>query len=494
MPTRHLRINTAAPDELKAALDALAAELELPTAFSPEVLAEAEAAAEGAALPAKDLTDLDLVTIDPPGARDLDQAVLIERDGDGHRIRYAIASVGSFVTPGGALDEEVRRRAMTVYGPTGSVPLHPEVLSAGAASLLAGQVAPACVWDVRIDSTGEVRSSAVERALVRSRAQLTYDQVQDALDGRAQLAEGVPADLPRLLAEVGRARQAQEVARGAVSLDLPEQVVELGDGGRYVLDSRTVLEVEGYNAQISLLTGIVAAEMMLGAGVGILRTLPPAREKDVAKLRRTAHALGVPWPDGMSYPDLVRSVKASTPEGAAFLNEATALFRGAGYLALPVSPGEGGDDGEGGDVVSTQHAAIASDYAHVTAPLRRLVDRYGLEACLAIAADTEVPGWVREALPELPSAMGARGRRASAYERGAVDAMEALVLRGREGEELRGVVVDVDEKKPQRGEVQVAEPAVHAVVEGEGLELGAEVTVRVAEVDVQARKVRVEVV
>lgn len=490
MPTRHLRINTAAPDELKVALDALASGLEIPAEFPPEVLAEAEESVRDAVVPDLDLTDLDLVTIDPPGSRDLDQAVLIEPDGDGHRIRYAIASVGSFVLPGGALDAEVRRRAMTVYGPTGSIPLHPEVLSAGAASLLPDQVAPACVWDIRIDLSGDVRSFHVERARVRSRAQLTYVQVQDALDGRTQLPSGVPQDLPKRLAEVGRARQAQEIARGAVSLDLPEQVVEPGDGGRYVLDHRAALEVEGYNAQVSLLTGIVAAQMMLGAGVGILRTLPPARDKDVDKLRRTAHALGVPWLDGMSYPDLVRSVASDTPQGAAFLNEATALFRGAGYLALPVEH----DQESGGEVVSTSHSAIASDYAHVTAPLRRLVDRYGLEACLAIAAEEEVPAWVREALPELPSAMGAGGRKASAYERGAVDAMEALILRGREGEELRGVVVDVAEKNGHRGDIQIAEPAVHVDVEGEGLELGAEVTVRVAQVDVEARNVVVEVV
>lgn len=512
MPRRQIRANTAAPDDLTIALETLADELELPTEFSPEVLADVEESLAAATLPDDDQTDLPLVTIDPPGARDLDQALHIARDGDGFRVRYAIASLGTFVRPGGPLDEEVRRRATTVYGPTGSFPLHPESLSAGAASLLPGQVTPSCLWDLRLDSSGELTSANVTRAMVRSRAQVTYEQVQAALDGGAGLGADVPSDMPALLVEVGSLRQALEIARGAVSLDLPEQVVEKGPDGRYVLGARESLPIEGHNAQISLLTGMAAAEMMTGAGVGILRTLPDADPRDLRRLRLTARGLGIDWPDDVAYPDLVRSVSSSTAAGAAFLNEATTLFRGAGYLALGATVSEdeavnGGGEGKnakngknGGKIGKDAkngtsgriHAAIAAEYAHVTAPLRRLVDRYGLETCLALCADEPVPSWVTDALGDLPSAMGRGGQRAGRYESGAINVMEALVLEGRENEEFAGVVVDVDEDD-DRGETQIVEPPVRARLDGSGLELGAELTVRLAEANVVERRVAFEV-
>ena len=162
--------------------------------------------------------------------------------------------------------------------------------------------------------------------------------------------------------------------------------------------------------QISLLTGMAAARMMLDAGVGILRTLPAAREKDYVRLRQVAHALDLDWPRDVSYPDYVRSLNSEEPKHAAFLNEAVGLFRGASYLALGVEEQESGrdknnDGGKGGknnagkdaadkdrgdrevgNDAYSEHAAIASAYAHVTAPLRRLVDRYSLEVCRCLCA------------------------------------------------------------------------------------------------------------
>ncbi|GMA88942.1 hypothetical protein GCM10025868_41920 [Angustibacter aerolatus] len=126
------------------------AEAGLPDAFPPEVLAAAERAAEGGPptdLP--DLTALPFFTIDPVGSMDLDQAIHLERRGDGHRLRYAIADVPVVVPAGGPVDAEARRRGQTVYCPDVRVPLHPPVLSEGAASLLPGQVRPAYVWQAR---------------------------------------------------------------------------------------------------------------------------------------------------------------------------------------------------------------------------------------------------------------------------------------------------------------------------------------------------------
>ncbi|MFC2572947.1 MAG: RNB domain-containing ribonuclease, partial [Actinomyces oris] len=227
MSRTRLSTYTAPPAEVARTLDALRAHYEVPTAFPPEALAEAEAAAGAWAQDgparlladgARDARDLELVTIDPPGSMDLDQAVLLERlpaqagvgTGDApepsaaYRVHYAIASLATFVTPGGALDTELRRRGETIYAPDAATPLHPEVLSHGAASLLQDAERPACLWTIDLDERGEVVSARVERALVRSRARLSYAQVQDAIDGEDALPQEVPADLPELLAEIGR--------------------------------------------------------------------------------------------------------------------------------------------------------------------------------------------------------------------------------------------------------------------------------------------------
>lgn len=474
MPTRQVHLPVA-PARVAQALERLRAELDIPVHHPPAALAEAERAAAQPTLDVPDARDLPLVTIDPPGARDLDQAVHIEEDTDGLVVHYAIADVAAFVTPGAALDEAVRERGVTVYGPTGSTPLHPEVLSAGAASLLPGEDRPSYLWRIVLDSAGAVRDAVVRRALVRSRAQLTYEQVQRVVDGAAD--PDVPGPLPQLLRRVGELRLAQEQQRGGVSLEIPEQEVVALNGG-YALSFRATLPVEEWNAQVSLLTGISAAAIMRDAGVGILRTLPPADRRDLARLRRTARALGIDWPTERSYQELVPTLDSAVPGHAAFLSNATTLFRGADYAVL----------GEDGDGDGSQHSAIAAHYAHVTAPLRRLVDRYGLEVSRATCAGEPVPQWVHDALPALPRTMARTTQRAGRYERGAVDAVEALVLEGRVGEEFHAVVVDVDDEAG-RGTAVIAEPAVEATVHAAGLPLGEEIRVRLEEVDVAGRSV-----
>lgn len=524
MTRARLSAYTAAPAAVVTALDALRAKNSIPEAFPDEALAEATQAAQRwadggperlLAEGARDARDLPLVTIDPPGSMDLDQAVLLERlapsadqpparaaerdasaRSASYRVHYAIASLATFVTPDGALDAELRRRGETVYAPDAATPLHPEILSHGAASLLEDQDRPACLWTIDLDQDGEVVEARVERALVRSRARLTYAQVQDHLDDPQAhpLPTAVPVALAGLLEEIGRLRQEREAARGGVSLATPEQEIEpigqdgaqgpdgRGAPGGYRLVFRSALPVEGYNAQISLLTGICAAQMMMTADVGILRTMPPAEPDDYRRLRRVARALRMDWPQDLAYPDLVRSLDHAVPSHAAFLDQALSLFRGAGYLALPQTPPQAGEQGseqageQGGssrggegdqDTTNhtTIHAAIAVPYAHVTAPLRRLVDRYGLEVCLALSAGRPVPDWVLRALPELPGTMAETGKRAKAVGRGAVASMEALVLSGHEGQVFEGVITSV---RQGVGELMLAEPAVVSEVRAPG--------------------------
>ena len=533
MSRTRLSTYTAPPAEVAQTLDALRAHYEVPTAFPPEALAEAEAAAGAWAQDgparlladgARDARDLELVTIDPPDSMDLDQAVLLERlpaqagVGTGaaqepaatYRVHYAIASLATFVTPGGALDAELRRRGETIYAPDAATPLHPEVLSHGAASLLQDAERPACLWTIDLDERGEVVSARVERALVRSRARLTYAQVQAAIDGEGALPQEAPADLPELLAEIGRLRLEREAARGGISMTTPEQVIEVtkaaeateesgaaspaadpdsaespGPAG-YRLAYRVPVPAEQYNAQISLLTGMCAARIMVECGVGILRTLPPARPEDYARLRRVAAALGIDWPAAQSYPELVRGLDHAIPAHAAFLEQAMSLFRGSGYLAFGVGGVAVPADDDASDSEEAVHSAIAARYAHVTAPLRRLVDRYGEEVCIAACAQAPVPEWVLQALPDLPGVMEQTGKRARAIGRGALTALEALVLRGHEGEVFDGVITS---ERDGRGELVLAEPAVVTEIRAgkrasdSGLPVGERVRVRLLSAD-----------
>ncbi|HET6689804.1 MAG TPA: RNB domain-containing ribonuclease [Miltoncostaeaceae bacterium] len=456
---------------LAAGFDGIREELGVPGAFPPDAEAEAQAATVPPAGPDRaDRRDLELVTIDPPGSRDLDQALHIARRGDGFRVSYAIADVAALVAPGGAVDREARARGVTVYMPDSRSPLHPEAIGEGAGSLLPDADRGALLWTIDVDGRGEPVAVGVERALVRSRRALGYAEVQGAID--AGSADGTLS----LLREVGELRLAREAERGGVSLTVPVQEVAPAAAGGYVLRFEATLPVEDWNAQVSLLTGMAAARIMIDGGIGLFRTLEPADERDVASLRRSAVALGVDWPEGTRYADVVRGLDPRRPADAAFAVRAARLFRGAGYTAWRR------DDGP-----APAHAAIAAPYAHVTAPLRRLCDRVANEVVLALAAGTEPPRWALEALDEVPERMAETTRRARDAERAAVDQMEAILLAPRIGQDFDGVVTDV---RDDRATVQIADPAVVAPLDGDGVEPGTRVRVRLSVADPEARKVR----
>jgi exoribonuclease R len=470
VPRRHLRLRAADGAQLRAGFAAIRADLGLPAAFPPDVDAEAAAAAGAVEPPDQDLTALPFLTVDPPGSMDLDQAMHLERRGDGYRVRYAIADVAAFVRPGGAVDAEAHRRGETLYSPDTRTPLHPASLSEGAASLLPGQVRPALLWTIDLGADGGQEQVDVRRSLVRSRDRLDYGQVQQAVDS------GSADERLRLLAEVGGLRKQLEIARGGVSLPIAEQEVVEDDADSFRLEYRSPLPSESWNEQISLMTGMAAATLMIEARVGILRTLPPAPESAIRTLRSAARALGVDWPEGTSYADVIRGLDATNPRHAALLEAATTLLRGAGYRAF---------DGAVPDLAT--HAAVAAPYAHATAPLRRLVDRYVGTVCLAVCAGAEVPGWARAALPDVPARMADCDRRAGELERQCVALMEAVALRGSVGQSFDAVVVDVREKGG--GTVQLAAPAVRAACDG-NLPLGERVRVRLVEADAVRRSVR----
>lgn len=464
--------------DLAGGFDAIRTELGISDTFPAEVLAETdEVVRSGPSVPAElDLRDVPFLTIDPPGSMDLDQALALSRTAKGFTVRYAIADVAAFVRPGGAIDREARERVVTIYLPDRRAPLHPPALSEGAASLLPEQDRQALVWTIELDADAMPTSVRIERAMVRSRRRFTYDEVQRAID------DGTAEDELLLLRDIGRRREAAEAARGGVSLPLPDQQVVEVDG-RYHLTYRAPSATEGWNAQLSLLAGLSAAALMLEHGVGVLRTLPPPSKETVDALRLAARALGVEWPDGGAYAALIRSLDPARPAHAALLTQAARLFRGAGYLAF-----DGADAPAPADAV---HAAVAAPYAHVTAPLRRLVDRFGNAIVLAQFAGEEPPAWAREGLAELPTLMGRGRHRENAADGMALDLVEAAVLGGCVGAVVEGVVTSTGKG---RASVQIREPAVVASVEGDDLVAGAEVRLRVASADLAARKVDFDVV
>jgi exoribonuclease R len=470
MPRRPVRLTVPA-DELRAVFAKIRTEAGIPESFPAEVLQEATASAADPRLPEADLTDVPFMTIDPPSSMDLDQALHLEtRSRGGFRLRYAIADVAAFVRPGGAVDAEAHRRAETAYSPDHRAPLYPPVLSESAASLLPDQPRPAIVWRIDVTADGEPDEVAVSRALVTSRAKLAYRDVQAALDART--AEAMLAILPR----IGRVLQEAERGRGGASLNVPRQEIVSADAG-YALAFEAPLPVEGWNAQLSLLTGRAAADLMLAGGVGVLRTMPAPEPREVDRLRRVAAGLGVSWPIDRSYAEVLQTLDAarSTAESV-FLQEAAVLFRGASYEAFDGTPPK-----------EPMHTAVAAPYAHVTAPLRRLVDRYALEACLAIASGADVPAWVRAAFPRLPDEMRDGSERGSRLERSIVDAVEAAVLAPMVGSEFEALVVDV--WKGGRGEVAIRRPAVIGPCD-RATELGSRVRVRLGDADVVTRTVR----
>lgn len=469
-----------AAQSLRAGVARIQSELNLSPEFPAEVEAAARTAAANPRLPDLDRTDLPFVTIDPPGSMDLDQAMHLTRRGEdgggGYTIHYAIADLAAFIAAGDPIDQEAHRRGESLYGADATLPLHPRSISEDAASLLPDQVRPALLWTIELDSAGEATSTHVERARVRSIARLDYVGAQEMIDGATAPQEY--AETLALLKEVGELRVQIEAKRGGVNLPLPDQEIEV-TGEEWRLEFRRMLPVEIWNAQISLLTGFGAADLMVYARVGVLRTLPPPQQHDLQRLHRTAAALGIEWPAEMVYTDFIRTLDPSSPKHAAMAVACTRLLRGSGYAAF---------DGELPEL--TEHAALASEYAHVTAPLRRLVDRYAGEVCVALCADRPVPDWVHQALPALPRTMQVSGHRASSYERAVLDLAEAGVLAPRVGETFAAVVVDVEEKEETRGSVTIQEPAVESTVtSSHPLPLGTEVQVTLARADVEHRRV-----
>lgn len=454
----------AAPLDFRA----IAEEFDVPTDFTPELHEAARDAVDKLSERRRDARDIPLVTIDPAGSMDLDQAVAIDRKGEGYRVFYAIADVAAFIEPGSPLHEESLNRGQTIYLPDEPARLHPEELSEGSASLLPDIDRPAVLWTFDLDSTGEIEHVHVERAMVHSVARLDYDGVQADLDA------GRMHDSIALLPEVGELRAASSLRRHAINLRVPSvRVVELDDG-RFELTIEPRHKVMDYNSEISLLTGMAAGQMMTQASTGFLRTLRPAEPEGERTFRAEARALGYPIPREGAIGPFLHTVDAATPRGMAVMREAQKLLRGAGYVDL-------------GEKDPEVHAGIGGHYSHVTAPLRRLIDRYATEVCLALCAGEEIPGWVHEDSARVIKTMGRTSQLASTVDKACLNLTEATVLRPWVGHNFNGVILQTDEDNDQ-ARVFVIDPPVLAECLGHPGE-ATETTLSLVRADVEAREV-----
>lgn len=403
---------------LTAGLAAIRAQYQVPQGFPPQVLAAAERAAARSLTDHADRTSVPFVTLDPATSTDLDQALWIEQWGSDLILSYAIADVAWFVDDGDAVDIEAWKRGETLYLPDGKAGLYPQVLSERAASLLPDGPRPAIIFTVRLDPDGNATLDGAQRALIRSRAKLAYDSATDA-------------DLPPAFAAFSARMDAAEAARGAVRVDPPEQEVEGLGEGRYGLAFRPLLASERRNAALSLSANLAIAAALQQAGTGLFRVMAGPSAKALLRLRSTAAALGLDWPEGTDLKALERTLDQGNPHHAAFMIAIRRAGNGAGYA--PWIPG-----------VTPWHEAIAATYAHATAPLRRLADRYVIRATLAVANGQPVPVEVEDAFRRLPAVMAKADAMAGQIERAVIDLAETVMLHGREGERFAACVTDTD--------------------------------------------------
>lgn len=449
------------PDCLLAeGLGAIRTQFKVPQEFSPEVEAAAEKVAQRTPQGYRDRTGMHFVTLDPGSSTDLDQAFAIEPAGNDWLLHYAIADVGFFVDPGDSLDLEAWQRGTTCYLPDGKASLYPKALSEKAASLLPDGDRPSTVFAVRVSPDGATRLEGVEKALIRSRAKLAYENVRDD-------------ELPAGFAEIADRVKAAEEARGAARVDPPEQEVARDASGHFTLQLRPQTLAERRNATLSLATNLAVADALWQAHTGLFRVMPGASDRAIARLRGTAKAFALDWPADLTLADFEKRVDPSDPRGAAFLMAARRGGSGASYVAFMAG-------------IKPWHAAMAATYCHITAPLRRLADRHVIAAAMAVANGQPVPDFATEAFPQLPAVMAKAEARDNQVDRAVVDLAEAVMLSDREGERFAAVVTDLGEAGAR---IQLCQHPVVSRVAAHGVLPGEEVTVRLTRADPVRREI-----
>ena len=445
-------------------LAAIRLQYQLPDAFPPEVVAEAEAAVGRPLSDHVDKTDMAFVTLDPAASQDLDQAFALEIRGADIICHYAIADVAWFVDDGGPMDLEAWQRGTSQYLPDGKVSLYPQILSEGAASLLPDVVRPAILFSTAVAADGSATLEAVQRVKIRSRKKLGYESV-------------TPADLPAGFDELQARIAAAETKRGASRSDPPQQEVVEADG-KFELRLSPQLPAELGNAALSLADNLAVADMLLKHHTGLFRVMPEPEEWKVKRLRNTAKALGIDWPEASDVPMMERNLDPADKNQAALLLAIRHASTGASYAPFV----------EG---VVPWHAAMAATYAHATAPLRRLADRYVIMATYAVANGQPVPPAILDAFTRLPKVMARADALGGNIQRGVIDLAEAIILKDRVGEIFDAVVTDVDQRGPR---IQLCGAPVVSRLKQGNVASGDTIKVRLDVADPETRKIEFSLV
>ncbi len=448
---------------LAEGLAAIRAQYQVPRAFPLPVLEAAEAAASRTLNEHADRTDIPFVTLDPASATDLDQALAIEQSGNDLLLRYAIADVAWFVADGDPVDQEAWKRGTTLYLPDGKASLYPPVLSEGAASLLPDGPRPAVIFTVRVAPDGGVELEDAERAIVRSRAKLAYETVADS-------------DLPPQFGELACRIALAEAARGASRVDPPEQEVARRVDGGYGLAFRTRHQSEDQNAALSLAANLAIAEVLQAHHTGLFRVMAEPDAVAIARLRNSARAFGIAWPEDVPLERFRDGLDADDPHQAALMLAIRRAGQGASYAPWSAD-------------APPWHAAVAAPYVHATAPLRRLADRYVVRATLATMQGRPVPAAVTDAFARLPKIMGRADALSGQIDRAVIDLAEAVMLEGREGETFAAVVTDVDMRGAR---MQLADLPVVTRIDAPGAAPGTALKVRLLDADPEKRALRFE--
>jgi ribonuclease R len=414
----------------------------IPSVFRRETQQDADAARPATLQGREDWRRVPFVTIDPPDAKDHDDAVHAEPDSapnnpGGFVIDVAIADVACYVRPGSALDREALARGNSVYFPDQVVPMLPERISNDLCSLRPREDRPALAVRMIIGADGRKRSHTFHRILMRSAAKLSYQQAQSAIDGHSDtdtetLVEPVLAPLYAAYEAMKRARN----ERQPLDLDLPERKILLKSDGtldRVITPAR--LEAHQLIEEFMILANIAAAETLERARVPLIYRVhdEPAMEK-VQALREFLATLDISFPKGgVLKPELFNRVLARVKgrDAEQLVNEVVLRTQAqAEYSAENYG-----------------HFGLnLRRYAHFTSPIRRYADlivHRGLIRALKLGNDGLPDGADQKALAEISAQISATERRAMLAERETADRLVAHFLADRVGANFEGRISGV---------------------------------------------------
>ena len=414
----------------------------IPSVFRRETEQEAEAAKAATLHGRENWRHVPFVTIDPPDAKDHDDAVYAEPDNardnlGGFIVHVAIADVASYVKPGSALDREALARGNSVYFPDRVVPMLPERISNDLCSLRAREDRPALAVRMIIGADGRKRSHTFHRVLMRSVAKLSYQQAQSAIGGRPDedtemLVEPVLAPLYAAYETAVRAR----AERQPLDLDLPERKILLkGDGtvDRVITPER--LEAHRLIEEFMILANVATAETLERARVPLIYRVhdEPGMEKVVA-LREFLATLDIPFQkSGILKPELFNRVLARVKgrDAEQLVNE---------VVLRTQAQAEYSSENYGHFGLNLRR------YAHFTSPIRRYADlivHRGLVRALKLGNDGLPDSADQKTLAEISAQISATERRAMLAERETADRLIAHFLADRVGANFDGRISGV---------------------------------------------------